>query len=427
MGFNISQQVYGQTAGTTSTGGVWVDIRDPTSADVGNPWKIGQFWLNTAATALWYLNNFTSTSGYIQANWIDLSSAAGAITITGDSGGGLTGTSFTLTGGATGLTFAGTSSPATETISGILNLANGGTGVNLTSVNNAVWITSATGVPEFLANSGTAGYVLTANTGAPPSWQAAGGGGGISTITGNSGGAESPLAGNFNILGTGSITVAGSANTETVQLTGLTNHALQIGAGTATLTQLGPGTTGQVLQTNTTANPTWSTATYPSTTTVSQLLYSSSANTVSGLATGNDGVLITSNTGVPSWLANSGTAGYVLTANTGAPPSWQAAASSSNLTITSVAHAASPYTVLTTDQFLACQTSGGTISILLPNSPAIGRVIIVKDSNGAASTSNITITTVSGSINIDGQTSVSILSNYGSLNLVWDGSAYEIY
>lgn len=83
------------------------------------------------------------------------------------------------------------------------------------------------------------------------------GGGAIETITGNTGGPESPLAGNFNILGTGSITVAGSANTETVQLTGLTNHAVQVGAGTATLTQLAIGTTGQVLTGVTGADPVW--------------------------------------------------------------------------------------------------------------------------------------------------------------------------
>ncbi len=79
----------------------------------------------------------------------------------------------------------------------------------------------------------------------------------IQTITGNTGGAQSPLAGNFNILGTGSITVVGTANTETVQLTGLTNHAVQVGAGTATLTQLAVGTTGQVLTGVTGSDPIW--------------------------------------------------------------------------------------------------------------------------------------------------------------------------
>lgn len=60
------------------------------------------------------------------------------------------------------------------------------------------------------------------------------------------------------------------------------------------------GSTGQVLQANTAAAPTYSTATYPSTTTISQILYSSSANTVAGLATANNGTLITSAGGVPS-------------------------------------------------------------------------------------------------------------------------------
>jgi hypothetical protein len=62
----------------------------------------------------------------------------------------------------------------------------------------------------------------------------------------------------------------------------------------------GPGTTGQIFQSNAAAAPSFSTASYPSTTTVNQILYSSSANTVVGLATGNSGVLITSAGGVPS-------------------------------------------------------------------------------------------------------------------------------
>ena len=87
----------------------------------------------------------------------------------------------------------------------------------------------------------------------------------IETITGNSGGPEVPSAGNFNILGTGSITVAGTANTETVQLTGLTSHALLVGAGTETITKVGPtATAGQVLQSGgSSADPAFSTASYP--------------------------------------------------------------------------------------------------------------------------------------------------------------------
>ncbi len=59
--------------------------------------------------------------------------AASSISITGNSGGALTGNSFTFTGGTTGLTFAGAGT--TETLGGTLNVANGGTGaVSLTGV-----------------------------------------------------------------------------------------------------------------------------------------------------------------------------------------------------------------------------------------------------------------------------------------------------
>ena len=40
--------------------------------------------------------------------------------------------------------------------------------------------------------------------------------GGIATLTGNSGGAISPTAGNINILGSGGISVAGSGSTLTI-------------------------------------------------------------------------------------------------------------------------------------------------------------------------------------------------------------------
>lgn len=232
---------------------------------------------------------------------------------------------------------------ASDPAFGTAVVAGGGTG-RTSLTDHGVLVGAATAAITQLA-VGTNGQVLIGSTGADPTFgtltssdgsitfttgagtlslQVAGGTTVGKTITGNTGGALSPTAGNWNTLGTGSITIAGSGSTLTTQLTGLTNHALQVGAGTATLTQLGSGTTGQVLQTNTSADPTWSTATYPSTTTVSQILYSSATNTVSGLATANNGVLITSATGVPSLLA-AGTTGQVLTATTGSPPSWGAA------------------------------------------------------------------------------------------------------
>jgi len=59
-------------------------------------------------------------------------------------------------------------------------------------------------------------------------------------------------------------------------------------------------TSNQLLMSGGTSAPGWSTATYPVSTTINQILYSSAANTIVGLATANSGVLITSAGGVPS-------------------------------------------------------------------------------------------------------------------------------
>lgn len=104
--------------------------------------------------------------------------------------------------------------------------------------------------------------------------------------------------------------------TSAVTTTAPTNHAILIGTGSNSFGTVASGTTGQVLQAVTSANPSYSTATYPSTTTINQLLYSSSANTVGGLATANSAILNTSSGGVPS-LATSPSCSGTLTAGTG--------------------------------------------------------------------------------------------------------------
>lgn len=106
----------------------------------------------------------------------------------------------------------------------------------------------------------------------------------------------------------------------------LTDHAVLIGAGTDPVEFAGPAAAGTILQgAGAAANPAFSTATYPSTTTINQLLYSSAANTVGGLATANNGTLVTSATGVPSILAGPVTTGNVLQSNAAAAPSFSTA------------------------------------------------------------------------------------------------------
>lgn len=107
----------------------------------------------------------------------------------------------------------------------------------------------------------------------------------------------------------------------------LTNHAVLIGQSTSAIVGVGPvASTGAVLQSNGVgSDPGFSTATYPITTTINQLLYSSAANTIVGLTTANNGTLVTSAAGVPSILAGPGTTGNILQSNAAAAPSFSTA------------------------------------------------------------------------------------------------------
>lgn len=119
----------------------------------------------------------------------------------------------------------------------------------------------------------------------------------------------------YSDVGTTNFTTAGTittgtwnASTVTVSYggsgrTSATAYALLCGGTTSTgVHQSMPsGTAGQLLTSaGSSALPAWTTATYPATTTVNQLLYSSAGNTVTGLTTANSGVLVTSGAGVPS-------------------------------------------------------------------------------------------------------------------------------
>ena len=186
----------------------------------------------------------------------------------------------------------------------------------------------------------------------------------VVTLTGNSGGAvPADASGNINTLGTGSITVVGSpgTNTLTAQLTGLTNHNVLVGAGTATITKVPPST-----------------------------------------------------------------AGFVLTSNgPAADPSFQAVGAGV-YSITTINNTNSPYTVLSTDEVIECDSSAGAISILLPNAPSTGRIIIIKDYTGGAATNNVTITTVGGVVNLDNATSMIYRTAFFERSFIFDGTRYLI-
>lgn len=81
----------------------------------------------------------------------------------------------------------------------------------------------------------------------------------------------------------------------------ITQYTVQVGGATNLLASVGPGSSGQILQSaGAASNPAYSTSTYPATNAANTLLYASSANTMAALATANSGVLTTSSSGVPS-------------------------------------------------------------------------------------------------------------------------------
>ena len=81
----------------------------------------------------------------------------------------------------------------------------------------------------------------------------------------------------------------------------------------------GTATANQILLSGSSTTPAWSTATYPATTTINQLLYSSAANVIGGLSTANSASLVTNSSGVPAW-SGSMTNGQVIIGSTGGTP-----------------------------------------------------------------------------------------------------------
>jgi hypothetical protein len=122
------------------------------------------------------------------------------------------------------------------------------------------------------------------------------------------------------------------------------------------------------------------------------------------------------------------TAGANVTVTPGANTITISANSSSIVyAYTGIVFADSPYTVLSTDYYISADVTGGAITVRLPNAPTTGRVFVVKDKVGLAATNNITVTTVGGAVNIDGATSFVMNTAYESIQLIFNGSTYEVY
>jgi hypothetical protein len=94
---------------------------------------------------------------------------------------------------------------------------------------------------------------------------------------------------------------------------------------------------------------------------------------------------------------------------------------------TGTSHAATPYVVAATDYYISVDVTAGVVQVNLPNAPASNRIFVIKDKVGLAATSNITVTTVGGAVNIDGATTYVMNTAYESIQLIFNGTSYEIY
>jgi hypothetical protein len=228
--------------------------------------------------------------------------------------------------------------PATTTINQILYSSANNVIGEITTANNGVLITSAGGVPSISSTLPTAvqGNITSVGTIGSGTWQ-----------------------GNTIAVGYG-------------------------GTGATTI-----GANGTLAQSNGTIY-TFTTATYPSTTTANQLLYSSATNTVGGLASANSATLITSASGVPSWQAL--TDGQVLIGVTAGSPTAAQITGSGGITVSSAAGTINisgtgsgiGWTEVTgTTQSMSADagyvaSNAGLVTMTLPNLAAFGTVINVQ-------------------------------------------------
>lgn len=172
MTIPTKQQAYGSSTGTTPVSQFYFRDRDPTSSDTAPVYQLYSAWVNTTTHGIWYLEDYFSSGGVTTSLW-----RAVAPIVTN-----------------------ATTSPTTTDY----QYPIGQTWVNET--NNSYW-------------------VLTDVTGTTATWiQISGGGGnGIDSITGNSGGAVfGDASNNVGLVGTAPVSVTGNpgAHTLTVAITG---------------------------------------------------------------------------------------------------------------------------------------------------------------------------------------------------------------
>lgn len=145
----VSNEVYTVATGTASTSPFInvVAARNPTTSDIQYP--VQKRWVNSATGLEYFLLNFISTGGVVQANWLLLSAGTGVLlTLTGNFGppvSPIAGNIF-VQGDNSTITITGTAVTATLTASVILPAQHTVLISNTSSINGAV-PTATSGIP----------------------------------------------------------------------------------------------------------------------------------------------------------------------------------------------------------------------------------------------------------------------------------------
>lgn len=399
----------------------------------GGPFKIGQVWINSALDGVFVLTSIHTSGGVTSATWTTTLSSA-VNTVTGTNGvtaapisgnvvvSGVVATTttvgvasfnaadFTVSGGGQVSLLSG---PGISTINGDTGSV---TGTTVTIKANVGTPTTA-GTASF-SGSGSTLVLNATDASLNTSW-------GLGSYDATSGGANNAALGyqalssnlsgvNNTALGTNALNslTGGDANISIGNNSGsqfLSNESSNILIGHVGVLNesnaLRVGVTGAGAGQQNTCFIAGITGTTPVGGNTPQVAVVDSASNVS--------------------VVSSSTAGFVLTSNGAGTPSFLPGASVLNMTLVTT----TPYVVTATDQYLAVNTflAGGPVTIQLPNAPATGRTFVIKDRPGFSASNNITVTTVGGAVAIDGTTTKVIQNSFQAINVIFNGTSYEIY
>ena len=291
----------------------------------------------------------------------------------------------------------------------------------------------------------------------------------IESLEGNSGGPVEPINGNIDILGAAPIDVVGNPLTGTLTISAAASVATQYDANTGSaipvghilnvlgahnINTIGAGNNISVRGNNTVTlgdlspvvgNSLTLTSGNETITSGDLTLSSGDIHVAGNIAVSsltNHGILI--GHGASNVTSSTLTDGQLLIGSTGVDPVAAGLTAGAGISITPGAGsititnmgitalnytnvAVTPYVVLVTDQFLSVDTSTLSITVKLPDAATSGQVFIIKDRIGDAATRNITVTTVTGAVLIDGATTFVMNTAYQAIQIIGSGVSYEVY